>query len=170
MPTVERGLLLFLIGALCSFYGCMNFWAASLPVIVAGNCNRNTCHTNTLPQCRICTTFVCKYWVDDFAYVCPRRATVRMRDVHKRSFFSFALFLFPQQQRSPASASFHSIFSSITLDKQHLLSPRAHWWLAVFMSRIKMANLWQSLSYFQVCLLRHLTGEEFSQRKWSKLL
>jgi len=30
--------------------------------------------------------------------------------------------------------------------------PWGHWWLPVFMSRIKMANLWQSLSYFQVCL------------------
>jgi len=25
MPTVERWFLLLLIGALCSFYGCMNF-------------------------------------------------------------------------------------------------------------------------------------------------
>lgn len=32
------------------------------------------------------------------------------------------------------------------------LCPRGYWRLPVFMRHIKMANLWQSLSYFQVCL------------------
>lgn len=71
--------LALLIGALCFFYGCMNFWAASLPVIVAGNCNRNSWHPHThicthcilvvvcaareaLPQWHggICMAFLCK--------------------------------------------------------------------------------------------------------------
>lgn len=89
--------LALLIGALCFFYGCMNFWAASLPVIVAGNCNRNSWHPHTHmyslhTSSRMCcargtTTMTWRHMygismqisLNDFAYVCTLGNTVRIR-------------------------------------------------------------------------------------------